>query len=241
MKVKLSERLEREYGNVDWEYVTIGQSHAQVYQSHELILKIQLKTNRESLLDEKSKIEWLKKRVSVPDIIDYDTDETNEYLIMSRLHGKDAAQTKWLNDPINLVTQLGHALRHLHDNVDITNCPFDRRLTKKLEETTRYLKTLDKQLVELFATAPDEDLVFTHGDYCLPNIMIDEELGNVVGFVDLGHAGIADRYHDLALCLRSMQYNIGKDYSQIFLQAYGLFTTWNENKIAFYQQLEDLL
>jgi aminoglycoside phosphotransferase len=38
-----------------------------------------------------------------------------------------------------------------------------------------------------------------------------------------------------------MQYNIGKDYRQIFLQAYGLFTTWDENKIAFYQQLEDLL
>lgn len=235
MKVKLSERLEREYADVDWQHVTIGQSHAQVYQSHKLILKIQLKTNRESLFNEKLKIEWLKGKVSVPDIIDYETDERNEYLIMSRLHGKDAAQTKWLNDPIKLVTQLGRALRHLHDNVDITNCPFDMRLTIATFSDSA------KTLAELLATAPEEDLVYTHGDYCLPNIMIDEELGNVVGFVDLGHAGIADRYHDLALCLRSMQYNIGKDYSQIFLEAYGLFTTWDENKIYFYQKLEDLL
>jgi aminoglycoside phosphotransferase len=28
------------------------------------------------------------------------------------------------------------ALRHLHDNVDITNCPFNMRLTNRLKEIT---------------------------------------------------------------------------------------------------------
>lgn len=250
MKVKLSERLEREYGNVDWQTVTIGESNAQVYQSNELILKIQLKSNRGNLFDEKSRIEWLKGKVSVPEIVDYETDDIYEYLIMTRLSGKDAAQTKWLNDPNKLVRQLGRALRHLHDHVNIIDCPFDMRLTKKLEEIAYRLKTgilvdpdklIDKTLTELIATAPEEDLVFTHGDYCLPNIIIDEELSNVVGFVDLGRAGIADRYYDLALCLGSIQYNIGDGYTQVFLNAYGLFTTWDQNKIDFYQKLEDLL
>ena len=33
----------------------------------------------------------------------------------------------------------------------------------------------------------EEDLVFTHGDYCLPNVIIDGE--EVAGFVDWGRAG----------------------------------------------------
>jgi aminoglycoside phosphotransferase len=92
-------------------------------------------------------------------------------------------------------------------------------------------------LADLIASTLEEDLVFTHGDYCLPNIIIDEELCEVVGFVDLGHAGIADRYHDVALCLRSIQYNIGEGYSQVLLNTYGLFTTCDANKFVFYDLL----
>ncbi|MFR5875238.1 MAG: phosphotransferase [Eubacterium sp.] len=53
---------------------------------------------------------------------------------------------------------------------------------------------------------PDNDLVFTHGDYCLPNIFIDNN--KTVGFLDLGKAGIADRWQDIALCVRSLKYNM---------------------------------
>lgn len=239
MKIKLSERIEHQYGHIDWQLVTIGESNARVYQNANLVLKIQLKTNGESLLDEKSKMEWLKGQLSVADVIDYETDEINEYLIVSRLHGKDAAQTRWLSDPINLVTQLGRALRHLHDTIDISDCPFDMRPTTNRYSHTE--KATKEEIDQLIENMPEEDLVFTHGDYCLPNIIIDEEFGHVVGFVDLGRAGIADRYHDLALCLRSIEYNIGNDFSRTLLKAYGLFTVWDEKKIDFFQNLEDLL
>ena len=239
MKIKLSERIEHQYGHIDWQQVTIGESNARVYQNANLVLKIQLKTNGESLLDEKSKMEWLKGQLSVADVIDYETDEINEYLIVSRLHGKDAAQTRWLSDPINLVTQLGRALRHLHDTIDISDCPFDMRPTTNRYSHTE--KATKEEIDQLIENMPEEDLVFTHGDYCLPNIIIDEEFGHVVGFVDLGRAGIADRYHDLALCLRSIEYNIGNDFSRTLLKAYGLFTVWDEKKIDFFQNLEDLL
>lgn len=238
MEIKLTPRLERDYGHIDWKPVTIGRSNAKVYQNDDLILKMQTKNNQESLSNEKLKMDWLKDKTSVPDVVDYDTDEINEYLIVNRVHGKDAAQTKWLNDPIRLVTQLGYALRHLHDTIDITKCPFDMRPTAEIYSYAK--KATKEEVAELFSTAPEEDLVFTHGDYCLPNIIIDEELGHVVGFIDLGRAGIADRYHDLALCLRSIKYNTDGDYRQAFLDAYGLFTAWDDNKISFFQKLEDL-
>ena len=52
---------------------------------------------------------------------------------------------------------------------------------------------------------PKEELVFTHGDYCLPNSFIKDN--KTVGFIDLGNAGIADKWQDLALCIRSLEHN----------------------------------
>jgi aminoglycoside phosphotransferase len=44
---------------------------------------------------------------------------------------------------------------------------------------------------ELLDKRPDtEDLVFTHGDYCLPNILIDK--WDIGGFIDWGRGGISD-------------------------------------------------
>ncbi|CAF4206138.1 unnamed protein product, partial [Adineta steineri] len=128
MKVKLGENFECKYGNIDWECVTIGESNAQVYQSEEFILKIQIKTEHQNLLNEKLKIEWLKEKVPVANVIDYEIDDLFEYLLMNRIIGTDAAQTKWKNNPEILVTLLGNELRKLHDKIDINNCPFDMRL-----------------------------------------------------------------------------------------------------------------
>ncbi|GAA3333918.1 hypothetical protein GCM10020331_099850 [Ectobacillus funiculus] len=68
----------------------------------------------------------------------------------------------------------------------------------------------------------NEDLVFTHGDYCLPNIIINE--GKVSGFYRLGgRAGISDRYQDLALVIRSIAYNFWREsHSPFFLKTYGV-------------------
>ena len=60
-------------------------------------------------------------------------------------------------------------------------------------------------LAWLKANRPPETLVLSHGDFCLPNILADEK--GIVGFLDLGQAGCADRWRDLDQGLWSMWAN----------------------------------
>lgn len=59
-----------------------------------------------------------------------------------------------------------------------------------------------------------------HGDYCLPNIILDS--WKFSGFVDLDCAGIADPHIDVFWALWTLHYNLGThDYDDRFLDAYG--------------------
>ena len=80
-----------------------------------------------------------------------------------------------------------------------------------------------------------EDLVLTHGDYCLPNILLHN--GQLSGFIDLGRAGVADRHQDLALAVRSLAYNFGEGWAPLLFAAYGIEP--DETKLAFYTRLDD--
>ncbi len=68
-----------------------------------------------------------------------------------------------------------------------------------------------------------EDLVFVHGDFCLPNVLLEPagEGLTMTGLVDCGRAGIGDRHQDLALAMRSLTYNFDADTIAPFLNAYG--------------------
>lgn len=64
------------------------------------------------------------------------------------------------------------------------------------------------------------DLVFGHGDYCLPNVVVSH--GAVVGIIDWSRGGYADRRFDLATALFNPRYNLGDTaYLTTFLRAYG--------------------
>jgi aminoglycoside phosphotransferase len=94
-------------------------------------------------------------------------------------------------------------------------------------------------LVLLKASKPTVfENVLTHGDYCLPNIIIDPLTLRVNGFVDLGQAGISDRYIDLAIALNTLEHNFGQGFEHIFFEAYGLQdVAWS--RIKFYQMLDE--
>ena len=88
---------------------------------------------------------------------------------------------------------------------------------------------------------PEEELVFSHGDYCLPNIFIKD--GHVSGFIDLGNCGVADKYQDIALCYRSLLHNYGekeyKDFKpEMLFEELGIEPDWK--KIKYYILLDEL-
>ncbi len=92
--------------------------------------------------------------------------------------------------------------------------------------------SLERLVNELNGSIPSsKNLVFTHGDYCLPNGVFDR--GKASGFIDLGRSGHAARHQDIALVLRSLQSKIGDFSENIFLSEYGLVPRFDRDKIEF--------
>ena len=62
--------------------------------------------------------------------------------------------------------------------------------------------------------------VLLHGDYCLPNIMLDN--WRFSGFIDVGNGGVGDRHVDLFWGAWTLNFNLGTDkYRERFFDAYG--------------------
>ena len=178
-------------------------------------------------------------------------DEANSYLLISEIAGVSAIDESLKNDIPRVVRQLVGGLRMIHD-VPLENCPFnatleekieiarDRILKGKVEEEDFDEERLGRRAADVFgemlaAVPEDRDLVFAHGDYCLPNVILKR--GRLSGFVDLAEAGAADRYQDLALLSRSVRHNFGEEYERLVFEFYGIEP--DHEKIHFYRLLDE--
>ncbi len=190
-------------------------------------------------------------------MIAYANEEEQSALLLSAIPGVMACDPAYVNDLPALAWRLGEGLRLIHD-IPIASCPLDQRLDVKLAEARRRVevglidvddfdadrlgRAADDLLREALATRPaDEDLVFTHGDYCLPNVFLsqaDPYAAKISGFVDWGRAGVSDRYQDLGLATRSMEYNFGPGWEGALWQAYGLAEV-DRAKVAYYRLLDE--
>ncbi|MDE2839770.1 MAG: aminoglycoside 3'-phosphotransferase [Chloroflexota bacterium] len=240
-----------------WTRITIGKSPAATFRLDQaghaaLYLKVSPMSHRRELLRESERVTWLQGKLPVPEVIHYDADDRNEFLLLTALPGRDAASLIEDRPNETIVRLLATGLRRIH-TVSIENCPFDMTLEGLIEEARFNVANnlvneadfdeirLGRSAAEIFEEMQskrpaDEDLVFTHGDYCLPNVIIDGE--NVAGFVDWGSAGVADRYRDIALVVRSLARNTGEDLARSFYTAYGLSRPDTE-KVTYYQLLDE--
>lgn len=92
---------------------------------------------------------------------------------------------------------------------------------------------------------PKQELVFSHGDLCLPYIFLKD--GRVSSFIDLGDSGIGDKWRDIALCYRSLKHNFDgtyggravEDFNPNWLfEVIGLKPDWE--KLRYYILLDEL-
>lgn len=210
--------------------------------------------------------EWLPGKLPVPKIIEVEHKNQQLFVLMERLNSLSAAEPSARQHPQQLMQALAQALKQLWD-VDINSCPSDQRLNNKLDQARSNIRQnrVDRHQVEantfgldgfedpmalliwLEANQPKEDLVFSHGDFCLPNVFFSHDLSRVSGYIDLGRAGIADRYQDIALAYRSLKHNFAgayDDYQAAEADAFELFTylemipDWD--KINYYILLDEL-
>ena len=240
-----------------WTCITIGESESDTFRLDRsghaaLYLKVAPRIHWKALQWEKKRLAWLHGRLPVPDVVGYETDDRNEYLLITSLPGCNVASLTVEEPNEKIVHLLATGLRAIHA-IPIHDCPFDMTLDQEIERArhnvvndlvdeadfdgSRLGRSAAELFKELLSTRPaDEDLVFTHGDYCLPNVMMDRE--EVSGFVDWGRAGVADRYKDIALVVQSLERNTGEDLELAFCEAYGLSSP-DADKIEYYKLLDE--
>jgi kanamycin kinase len=174
-------------------------------------------------------------------------------LLTEALPGQDATAALWRDDLPGLVQALGHGLRRFHEAVGEEWCPFRFDLARALSHVEDRVRRDDVcrdgfhpehahltpagALAELEALAPDtEDLVVCHGDFCPPNMLLQD--GAVTGFVDLGELGAADRWWDIAVGGWSVGWNFGEELEPLFYESYGIGP--DPARIRFFRLLYDL-
>jgi aminoglycoside phosphotransferase/GNAT superfamily N-acetyltransferase len=259
--VDLIQTIPPELGNLiqrrRLERVAVGCSGDYVYRLHreeaiDFYLKVSSEQSVYRLQAEARRLEWLNGRLPVPELCYYGEADGVEYLLMTAVSGRTAIDPHHKSNLKQLVDLLAEGLQQIHA-IPVEDCPFDQRLLIQMEiarmrlihdqvdETDFEPEWQGKSPVllfeELLDSQPDyENLHFTHGDYCLPNVLIDD--GQISGFIDWGLAGVADRYRDLALAARSLRHNWGEEWVGRFFDAYGI-KRLNKDKLAFYTLLDE--
>lgn len=261
-RTDIPEELGGIIGGAVWERDTMGRSCSAVYRlkgipnSTNAYLKVQRRTGFDDLRREKEILDWLCYRLPVPQVLHFSECGEMQYLLMTEAPGLNCVDCTAECDLEEVVRRLAGGLRMIH-SLDISECPFDRRLDVVLgealgrvevgvvneadlepENTGRAARDIYDELV---ATKPlEEDLVFTHGDYCLPNVIVSDS--GIGGFIDWGRAGVADRYQDLALAARSLKHNAGPrggEMAALFFHEYGVEDV-DVAKVRYYILLDEL-
>ena len=179
-------------GNSFLKEISIGRSGDAVYELSGIsnyILKISKDIKR--LEYEKEIFEWLNtdNKLPVPEVLLWYKTKEYGYLVTKKIRGKMLCDEFFIKRPKKLIKIIDEVI-NLIENVNIDTFPYQINKEKK---------------------------VFSHGDLCLPNIIIRNN--KIVGFIDLGDASIRDKEYDVATILRSYEYNINSlKYSKEFLE-----------------------
>ncbi|MFN3782713.1 MAG: APH(3') family aminoglycoside O-phosphotransferase [Spirosomataceae bacterium] len=215
---------------------------------NDFVVKIQ----PQSLRNEYLNYQFLAGKVPVPRVQFYTSWQNHDILCMTKIKGQTLDSQIHEANHSDIVRQYARALKLLHA-IPIQNAPVRQtiqdkvaeagiRVNKHLVDTDNFEKenqdiSSEDLYKKLSSTIPQNiELVFTHGDYCLDNVLFDAS--GLTGFIDMGRGGIADKYQDIALAVRCIRDEFSEDFLPIFFKEYGLSAV-SYDKIDFYILLDE--
>ena len=160
----------------------------------------------------------------------------SDWLFTASVKGENCSHEKYLAEPGRLCDILAQELRKLHET-DYTGCPIPDRTAEYLAGAERNYRTGNyeefhfpdgfsyrsaKEAHDVLAAGKDalQSKVLLHGDYCLPNVILDG--WKLSGFIDVGCGGVGDRHIDIFWGIWTLWFNLKTDkYTERFLDAYG--------------------
>ena len=162
------------------------------------------------LAGERDRLAWLARRWPVPEVVGFFHAAGDDWLLTREAPGVPLYHPSVGLPPSSVARLLGQILRDVH-RTDATGCPFG-------------------------VMKPDHVLI--HGDFCMPNVLVDGGAGRAQGaptnagraqgariklsaLIDVGRAGLGDPRDDLAAGVWTLQYNYGPGFAREFLDAYG--------------------
>ncbi|TFG09548.1 aminoglycoside 3'-phosphotransferase [Candidatus Heimdallarchaeota archaeon] len=253
---ELPEELSKITEEFIWEDHTFGYSGTKVFKLNNnqevRYLKINQPKSEFNLNKEKIILKWLEGKLPVPKVHYFGIKEGTEFLLLSEIPGKNSHPFTTEEAKERIIEVLAKTLKQIHE-IDKNNCPLKNNPDRLLELAKQKLddmsfnpdefderwqnKTPQQLYEEILKIKPDKyDLVFSHGDYCLPNIIINNN--ELSGLIDWSWGGINDRYFDFAAVAWSIGYNYGKEWVQLFFDKYGIEKVdWD--RIKFYQMLNE--
>lgn len=227
----------------------VGHSASEVYalklkDGTNAILKVQYLSSRNDLKGEYERNKWLENKLNVPKVFYFKELNKIQYCLREMKDGISAHKVP------KFAPLVGENLKQIH-SIDISDCPFDNNDTDKLLQMA-----LDKidiilpTILELYPAMDKEsvinflkinkptDRVLVHGDYSLPNILINED--REVSLIDLGDVSISTKYFDLYYLKKSFVRNKKLEYFNEFLENYGL-SNIDENSMKWMDIIDKVL
>ena len=189
-----------------------------------------------SMKSEFENTKFLNSQGFAPKVLEYMNYDNKDFLITERIQGEDGIWETYMKYPKKLAKVFGESLKLLH-SISIDGCPNKNRTLEIIEDARKNIANGGGDMSQLeidFNLSPKEALiemeklaycgfddVILHGDYCLPNIIMDSF--NLSGFIDLGYGGVGDRHWDIYWGIWTLKFNLGtNEYKDIFLESYGL-------------------
>lgn len=212
-----------------YEVDNIGLSDSNVFVFEDYILKIS--SDSFELKNEVKAFNALKGKLPIARVLAYEENNGRAYLLKTKIKGKMLCDEEFLNNPELLFKLASDALKMLW-SVDIRGLDLQNTVDViidygkysinnnklKIEESDTNVTSGFKDFYEIMDciinNKPDEENVICHGDFCLPNIIIDNN--EIKGFIDLGLTGISHRYQDVAILYRSIKYNMTGVYGSSY-------------------------